>query len=111
MWIVCDIGFFNIVCQDDDLQKGLLTVKARSRKDLEDLRDFVPYTNAIEESEKADYRFRIKAPKHQVRGGFATILNEIDYPKTKPKLAEKHPDRQDIYLQVWGDLYAIQEDR
>jgi len=108
MWVICDVGFFNIVCQDGDLGAGLLTVKARSKKDLEALRDFIPYTNAIEESQVADYRFRIKAPKHQVRGGFATILNEINYPKTKPKLAENNPDRSSIYLRTWAVLEQIQ---
>ena len=109
MWLITKIGFFNVICQGDDEERGLLTVKARSREDLKRLADYIPYTNAIEESLVTDYRYRIKARKHEVRGGFATLMNEIDYPKTKPKLAKNNPDRGVIYLNVWGELYNIQE--
>lgn len=108
MWIICDVGFFNVVCQDGDAENGLLTVKARSRNDLKALEDFIPFDRPIEESDEADYRYRRKAKKHDVIGGFQTIMREIDYPKTKPKLMERHPDRQLIYFRVWDELYTIQ---
>lgn len=106
MWIITKIGFFNVVCQDSD---GTLTIKARSREDLERLNSYVPYTSDdIEESDTADYRFRVKAKKNGVRSGLARLVDEIDYPKTKPKLSELHPERGGIYLNVWEDLGAIQ---
>lgn len=108
MWIITKIGFFNIIEQDDDREKGLLTVKARSRGDLEKLRDYIPYTNAIEESLLTDYQFRIKALKHQVRGGIACLINEIDYGKTKPAISKNFPERAGIYLDVWDTLNIIQ---
>lgn len=110
MWVICDIGFFNIVCQDDDLQRGLLTVKSRSRKDLENfIKSFNFVDPEIEESDQADYRFRFKAPRAAVMSFMDDTVNEIDYPKTKPKLKERNPDRESIYLDVWSDLYQIQQ--
>lgn len=111
MWIICDVGFFNVICQDGDAERDLLTVKARSRKDLIDLSDYITFrVRDIEESQVTDYRFRVKAPKLDVTDGFNRIMNEIHYPKTKPKLMERHPERGEIYLNVWGDLLRIQRD-
>lgn len=108
MWLVTKIGFFNIIEQDDDAEKGLLTVKARARKDLQLLGNFLLFQTPIEESIQTDYRFRQKANKHYVANGIQQLVKEIDYPKTKPELAKLNPDRSDIYLQVWEDLYEIQ---
>ena len=108
MWLVTSIGFFNIVCQDDDKEHDLLTVKARCRQDLIDLEDYVPFELDIEESNVTDYRFRRKANRHLVADGIQLLLREIDYPKTKPKLMENRPDRAAIYLAAWSDLYSIQ---
>src|SRR5688572_22115087 len=78
MWIVCDAGFFNIVCQDDDEKKGLLTIKSRSRKDLERLEEYIPFIFAIEESDKTDYRFRRKARSDLVSNGIKQLVFDID---------------------------------
>ena len=109
MWLVTKIGFFNIIQYDEDKERGLLTVKARSRVDLENLKDFVPYSSNIEESDTADYRFRIKALRREIRAGFATLINEIDYPKTKPVISADFPERSRIYFGVWDTLCEIQD--
>jgi len=88
--------------------KGLLTIKARNRDDLNWIRGEID-TSEIEESETADYRFRVKADRLNVINLTTTILYQINYPKTKPKLAERHPERNGIYFRVWDDLCAIQE--
>ena len=109
MWLVTEVGFFNIVCSDDDDIKGLLTVKARSKQDLVKLEDYIPFTLPIEESDRHDYRFRRKALRRDVSAGIRQLVRGIDYPKTKPAISKLNPDRDDIYLAVWSDLYAIQE--
>lgn len=109
MWVICSEGFFNIVCQDDDEQKGLLTVKARSREDLENFISYFSFVGPeIEESHTADYQFRFKAPRQAVMNFMFNAVNEINYPKTKPKLAENRPDRANIYLRTWAVLQNIQ---
>lgn len=113
MWIICDAGFFNIICQDDDDEKGLLTVKARSREDLQEFQIWFGIgwpEIEIEESPITDYRFRLKAPRFLVKDVIKRMTDKIDYPKTKPKLAERHPERGEIYLNVWGDLLRIQHE-
>lgn len=108
MWIVSPLGFYNIIRQDDDEEKGLLTIKARHRDDLLVVQRHIT-TSEIEESNKTDYRFRVKARADRVSSFIAMMVDAIDYPKTKPKLAEKYPERSSIYFRVWDDLYAIQE--
>lgn len=111
MWLVTKIGFFNIIEQDDDRAKGLLTVKARSREDLQSLKDHYIWCEGadIEESAVTDYRFRFKAPRMNVKSGISKLVDEIDYSKTKPAISENFPERSGIYFQVWEGLYAIQE--
>jgi hypothetical protein len=110
MWIVTKIGFFNIIQQDSDENDEILTIKARSRADLEYVMGRIPViSNAIEESDKADYRFRIKAYRADVMKLIGHLVSEIDYGKTKPAITEKFPERAGTYLNVWDDLYAIQE--
>ena len=112
MWLVTKIGFFNIIQYPEDIEKNLLTVKARSRKDLENflvkLNSFSLKTGFIEESEQADYRFRIKIPKSLVMETIAILVEEIDYRLTKPAISEDFPDRSGIYFNVWDTLYQIQ---
>lgn len=108
MWIVSEQGFYNIVCQDGDEEKGLLTIKARSHDDLVRVQKAIT-TSEIETSDAADYRFRVKARADRVASFACMLVDHIDYPKTKPKLAERHPERSAIYFRVWDDLGAIQE--
>ena len=110
MWVITRIGFFNIIEQDDDREKGLLTVKARSREDLE---NFMKINKAIrtgiEESQVTDYRFRLKAWREDVVDVITVLVDKIDYGKTKPAIMKDFPERSGIYYQIWEDLYAIQE--
>lgn len=110
LWIVSQLGFFNIICQDDDAEKGLLTIKARDYRDLQAVQKYIT-TSDIEESNITDYKYRVKARADRVASFVAMMIDHIDYPKTKPKLVEDHPERSSIYLDVWGDLLRIQESR
>lgn len=113
MWIITKIGFFNIIEQDDDRKKGLLTVKARSREDLENFKKFNirlqdRLTGGIEESAVTDYRFRIKARRNDIQDTVSVLVANIDYGKTKPAISEHFPERSGIYYGVWETLYEIQ---
>lgn len=113
MWVITRIGFFNIIEQDDDREKGLLTVKARSREDLEKFKKLNHrlqdrLTGGIEESNITDYRFRLKAIRNDVTVALSRLVDRIDYGKTKPAIMRDFPERSGIYYQVWEDLYEIQ---
>lgn len=107
MWLVTQHGFFNIVEQDDDKRKELLTVKARTRKDIEFASGFFD-NSKIEESDKADYRFRTKATATSVTAFVSYLARSIDYGKTKEALHKAHPERSGIYFGVWDILSEIQ---
>lgn len=114
MWLITRIGFFNIIEQDDDREKGLLTIKARSREDLENFKKFNillqdRLTGGIEESAVTDYRFRLKARRDVVKDTVSVLVANIDYGKTKSAISENFPERSGIYFAVWEDLYGIQE--
>lgn len=108
MWIITKIGFFNIIQYPEDKEAGLLTIKARSRKDLEKAQKYLPNIGEIEESAEADYRFRLKSPKLAVAGMIGDLVEEIDYRLTKPAISERFPERSGIYFGVWNTLYEIQ---
>jgi len=111
MWLVTKIGFFNIIQYPEDKAKDLLTIKARSRDDLENFNEFLPSLGEgkIEESHEADYRFRIKLPRQDAIYVVHCLVEQIDYKLTKPAIAEKYPERSGIYFSVWDRLYEIQE--
>lgn len=108
MWLVTRIGFFNIVEQDSDKEKGLLTIKARSKEDLKNFSKYVEICSDIQESSVADYRFRIKVVRSKVMWAISLLVQEINYGKTKPAIMEDFPERSGIYFGVWDALYQIQ---
>ena len=108
MWIVTKIGFFNLIKYPEDKKDRLLTIKARSQRDLDNFKKYLPASREIEESRDADYRFRFKADQSAAAHCIAALVEEIDYAKTKPVIMKDFPERSGIYYQVWEDLYAIQ---
>jgi hypothetical protein len=106
MWLVTQHGFFNIVHSDSD-SDDILTMKARRKEDLVNLKKFILFKK-IDESKSADYQFRAKARRIDIEGGIQKIISLIDYPKFKSRIHEVQPDRSDIYMNVWCDLSQLQ---
>lgn len=109
MWLVTQHGFFNIVQSDDDGKRNLLTIKARRKEDLVNLREFIPF-KGIDDSKMNDYRFRAKAKCVDIQSGMQKVIAFIDYPKFKPRIHDVQPDRSEIYLSVWYNLSQLQND-
>lgn len=108
MWLVTEHGFFNIVQSDGDEHDQLLTVKARRKDDLAIFADRIPSAK-IEESDTADYRFRLKGPRELVSMVVNDMVEEIDYPRFKGRIAVVQRDRLPLYTAVWETLYHLQE--
>lgn len=110
MWLITEDGFFNIVCDDEDRKNSTLTLKARRR---EDLHSACYGTGAdilnVESSDKTDYKYRIRIPVDSVARYIAAVVKNINYPKTKPRMAGIDPTREGIYFQVWDALTELQE--
>lgn len=110
MWIQTTCGFFSIVEKPQDRSAGMLTVRARVRKDLEDLRSrYVPELTAITTSDNTDYRYRCRAPKAAVAAGIGRAVAGIDYDNFKSAIAARQGHaRSAIYHQVWDSLLELQ---
>jgi len=108
MWLVTQHGFYNVVHGEDD-PPDVMTIKGRRREDMEAIQFFIT-TSDIDESFIHDYRFRVKAKRADVMHWLSRIGEEIDYPKTKPRLSKSTPGRDGTYLSVWSMLYDLQED-
>ena len=111
MWLITSLGFFSIVCKPGDMESGMLTVRARVKSDLEELRHHcLPSLGAIVEGAGTDYRFRATAPRDEVAKALAKMIQQIDYGNFKNEVADKQgKHRAKVYGKVWDVLYELQE--
>lgn len=108
MWLITPIGFFSVVRKPGDLAAGMLTVRARSRGDLEALAARMPALGPITDRGGTDYPFRARAPRDKVAETFATLLREIDYANFKDEVATRQGrERAEVYGKVWHTLLDV----
>ena len=103
MWLMTKHGFYSIVQK----QPGEFHIRARVRKDLDNLVARVPLAAAeIHSSKDADYTYRIIAGKSEVLAIMQFLGDTIDYSNFKNTIA-RTPDQQDkhhAYSTVWHTL-------
>ena len=107
MWLMTDFGFFSIVQKEGEAN---LTVRARVKQDLQNLKErYLPAVGAIEETEYADYRFRVCVPRQSFAEALREIALDIDYPNFKNSVARRQGKaRARAYEDVWQRLYGLQ---
>jgi hypothetical protein len=112
MWLITPLGFFSIVRKPDDTSETF-TIRARVKSDLEALRQrCLPGLGGIEENAGTDYRYRAKAPRHEVATALAQMVQGIDYENFKNEVADKQGlSRAAVYGNVWQVLYRLQDDK
>lgn len=113
MWIMTTGGFLSIVKKPEDTKTPYLTVRARARRDLETFTKFCKRETMvnykIEETPKADYRFRCRVPDLLVAQYLFSEARIIDYSNFKSEVhTTMGHDRAEIYANVWHALYHIQ---
>jgi hypothetical protein len=110
MWLQTTCGFFSIVEKPEDRGAGTLTVRARVKKDLEDLKAlYIPELTAITTSGNTDYRYRAKASKAAVSAGIGRAVTGIDYSNFKNAVASRQGQaRAAVYHEVWDTLLELQ---
>ena len=108
MWLLTNFGFFSVVQKEGET---LLTVRARDRQDLLNLKaSCLPSLGEIEESAHSDYRFRARVPREVFADALRQIVLDIDYPNFKNSVAARQGKaRARIYGEVWSKLMALQE--
>ena len=106
MWLLTSVGFFGIVRKpgDDDL-----TVRARSRGDLEALsREYLPSMSPVIEGAGTDYPYRARAVPSDLAAAVARMVDDINYSNFKNAVAEHQGiARAHIYGEVWGVLLRL----
>jgi hypothetical protein len=112
MWLISpSIGFFSIIRKPWDVEHDTLTIRARVRQDLLNLKDrYIPDLSDIVEDPRADYLCRATAPREAVASALAAIAADIDYDNVKDRAAEVHGDeRAAIYLAAWSAFRRLQD--
>jgi len=106
MWLMTDFGFFSIVQKEGEAN---LTVRARVKQDLQNLKErCLPAVGPIEETEYADYRFRVRVPREAFAEALRDIALDIEYPNFKNSVASKQGKaRARVYEDVWRRLHGL----
>lgn len=112
MWLLTPFGFFSVVQKPADKAAGTLTIRARVRSDLENLRAaHLPGMGAIVAHAGSDYRYRATAPRGEVGLALANFAAGIDYANFKAEVAKRHGSaRAAVYHDVWEVLDGLPDD-
>lgn len=108
MWIASTKGFFSIV----EKHPGEFQIRARERGDLDNLKTTVHSlcNEAIIETPKADYRYRMVINRAQVMDTVTTLAMAIDYSNFKNAVhaTPGQENKSRPYMTVWSALGAVQ---
>lgn len=128
MWLMTNRGFYSIVEKPWDKADQTLTVRARTREDIEAFIVMIPGvlrapelarkekaaegSDIIEEDPQADYRWRIRLHRSAVKAVMLAHLEAIDYDNFKSSVAEKGlAEHATAYHGVWSVMNRLQEPR
>lgn len=107
MWVSSKFGFYSIVKKPDGWN-----VRARVKKDLENVLAASGLENPIKVYPEADYRFRIIVDAAGLAAVFEVLEKSIDYDNFKSMIG-RTPDQQEklhAYHNVWNEMFNIQWD-
>lgn len=110
MWVITNFGFFSVVEKPADEKDRTLTVRARVKADLENLRDeYISDLGPIIEDAGTDYKFRAKVPRLDLASALSQIVLDIDYSNFKSSVAKiQGVERSKLYHKLWDVLYRLQ---
>jgi len=112
MWIMTKYGYYSAVEHRDD--PDLLLIRARSRKDLENLDLFARGNAVLGKIEttltKADYPHRLIVTKVGWASIIGAMIGDVDYPNFKNAVARTNPRRANTYHDVWETLHQIERE-
>jgi len=105
MWVFAKQGMYSVV--QHRTNRELVLIRARVRKDLEDLRKLQPTLPQVIATPKADYPFRIVAYKQDWLCALFELGRRATYPNFKAAITDKK--RHDLLLKVWGLLRELEK--
>ncbi len=107
MWLATQHGFYSIVQKAPDQ----FHVRARVRRDLDNLLRLVGSSVPVYEWPAADYRYRIIIGRRQLIDMMAALALSLDYPNFKEKIASL-PDQRpklEAFHEVWEIMAGLQQ--
>lgn len=109
MWLATQHGYYSIVKKAKDEYH----IRARVRKDLENLAEIVAITHQIHCWESADYRYRIIVEEVDFLRIMAQFALALDYPNFKSQIARLpgQRDKLNAFHQVWEIMAGIQQEQ
>ena len=108
MWLFTPIGFFSAVRKPGE---HLLTVRARSPGDLENLRDtYMPELSPTQEHGGTDYPYRARISPSAFGLGLMAVADDLTYSNFKNEVAARQGHtRAHVYGKVWQDLLKLED--
>ena len=110
MWIFMPTGgFISVVQKPGDAIDDHLTIRARAKADLVELREnFLADLGRIETGGGTDYAFRARASRTDFEVATAKMARTLDYNNYKDRVAKiKGSSRAHVYATVWGALLKL----
>lgn len=108
MWLVTTFGFFSIIRDRDE---DVLVVRARTRRDLQELKErYLPELKDVTKN-GLDYRYSGSAPHEAVARALSEIARDIDYPSLRESVLGRQGFlRATLYERISSMLWTLQED-
>ena len=107
MWIFTNKGFVSVVAHRDE--PGRFLVRGRRREHVEAFLDGVDGTFKIEETPRADYRWRAYISAEEFEAGLRAAARAVDYPNFKNSISAREDDYHTACGQVWSVMYGLQQ--
>lgn len=111
MWIFLPTGgFLSIVKKPEDEARGTVTVRARVRADLIELREhFLPALGSIDSAAGTDYPHRAVVLAADFEQAMAAMARAVTYSNFKSEVSRvKGSGRARVYHLVWSLLLKLQ---
>lgn len=106
MWLATQHGFYSIVRKETDL----FFVRARVRRDLQNLVELLDLETEIHEWATADYRYRIMLDLEGLLELMVHVTTMIDYPNFKAPIyrQEEQSPKLGAYHRIWEIMADLQ---
>lgn len=111
MWLITNFGFFSVVEKPTDKGKNTLTIRARVKADLDQLRTkYIPSLGPTVADAGSDYKYRAVASRTELASAAQQMIADIDYSNFKSSVAKKQGSkREKIYHELWHSLYKLED--
>lgn len=112
MWIASKYGFFSIV---KDSKSSNLQVRARCRKDLENICNGLPCLKGkhILYTMDSDYAYRIFISEEDLQVLMVFLAINLDYTNFKDKIhrIKDQKEKEPYYFKIWNAMWNFQMDK